>query len=493
MSVHTARGRRAPAAGRACGPLPRSSVPRAVRRDGAPSPRRPLGALPRSAARALLLPFALTAFSAPLAAQLTDDELREALEQALATIRDLEQRVATLEAGGEEDPLEAQLLRLIGDEEDVPPQRTVFPSILNPRIAVYMDTVAEAGNAEEQLGEDGDRFSLRETEVDFRLPISPFAEGVLVTTFEDIGNGEVETLIEEGYANINVNGLTGIDTPAQSKVGRFRVPFGRDNKLHVHDLIQVDRSFPVMNLVGEEGLIGDGVELTLPLTHTEDEDGLGSTTTVWLAVVNGEMFTGEESLLGGLADDAGVGLDSDAPVIVARASQYMELDPRSDLEIGASYLDRLGSGAVMTDMGTKIRPRMYGLDVTWRQRPEENLVGSWLVTGEAVQTEFGYGRATAPGFPSGTDTRRGYSVTAQRQMTNTTYAGLRYGKTDVLGTAIEASDISPYVSWYPTEFFRIRLQGQHIEMDPGRNANRVFMQATWNFGSHNPHPYWTNL
>jgi len=486
MPVPPDRGLHAPAHRRVRGPLPVT-----VLDDGDlphPSPRR----RPARASRALL-PVVLAALSAPVAAQETDDELRDALREALATIRDLEARVAALEAGGETDPLEAQLLRLIGDEEDVEPQRTVFPNALNPRIAVYMDAVAEGGNAEEKLGEDGDRFSLRETEVDFRLPVAPFAEGVLITTFEDMGSGEFETTIEEGYANIAVGGLTGWDTAAQAKLGRFRVPFGHDNKLHTHDLVNVDRPFPVMNLLGEEGLIGDGLELTMPIAHTESDEGLGRTTTLQVAMVNGEMFTSEEGLLGGLADGAGVALDSDAPVVVARATQYMELDRRSDLEVGASYIDRVGSTAVTTDMGTKVRPRVYGLDVTWRQRAEENLVGSWLVMGEAIQTEFGYGRATAPGFPSGTDTQRGYSVTAQRQMSQTLYGGLRVGRTDVLGTDVEAKDISPYVSWYPTEFFRIRLQGQHIETDPGRNANRVFLQATWNFGSHNPHPYWTNL
>jgi hypothetical protein len=427
----------------------------------------------------------------------TLEQFKQALADALATIHDLEARVSELETRDSgDDPLEDQLQRLLGDEEDLPPQRTVFPSSLNPRIGVSMDSVISAGQFEDELGEDGDRFSLRETEIDISLPVAPFADGVLIPVFEDSGNGEFESTIEEGYVNVSVGRLLDTETAMQARIGRFRLPFGHDNQLHTHDLIQTDRTFAVTQQLGDEGLIGDGLEFTFPLGHRENEDGLGRTTTLKVGVVNGEVFTGDESLLNELADDAGLSLDSDAPLIVARASHFVELDERSDLEVGASFLEGLASDAVTTDAGTNVEPTMYALDVTFRTRDDESGVGSWLVAGEVIQTEFDYNGTSAAGFPTGHDTTRGYALTAQRQLTPDTYVGMRYGRTDRLGSDDEVQDFSPYISWYADEFFRLRVQGEHVDIlrdgASDSSANRVFLQATWNFGAHKPHPYWSN-
>jgi len=458
---------------------------------------RPRGAFPfRPVPLSWALP-ALLLLTPGLAAQdALLEEMRRALDEARRTIASLEARVAALEAQGEQDPLEAQLQALLGDEPDEPVQRTVFPSAGNPRIGVFMDAVVEAGQTEEKLGENGDRFSLRETEVDFRLPISPFAEGALISVFEDQGNGEYEATIEEGYTDVALGALLDNDWTTRARIGRFRVPFGHDNRLHTHDLPQVDRPYVISQQLGEEGLLGDGISLNMPIAHRETESGLGRTTTLDVAVVNGEMFTGSDSLLGELADDSGLTLDSDAPVAVARASRFMELDERSDLEFGASWLDGLASDAVTTDVDTDIRPRMLGADVTWRQRDDETGIGSWLVQGEAVQTDFDYQDTGVAGFPVGNDRTRGAAFTVQRQLSPNTYVGMRYGETDTLGSGDEVRDLSPYLSFYADEFFRLRVEAQRLELDEqGGNdttAHRVFLQATWNFGAHSPHPYWTN-
>lgn len=437
-----------------------------------------------------------------LAQQAGVDELAEQLREALASIERLEQRLAALEAGttpdalSEAELLEQRLLALIPEEpRGSPAQLTIFPSASNPRIGVFMDVLAEGGNAEERLGE-GDRFSLRETEIDFRVPISPFAEGVLVSTFEDAGHNEFEALIEEGYADISYAGLFETDTALRSRLGRFRVPFGKDNRLHLHDLPQSDRNLATQYQLGGEGLIGDGIEFSLPLAHSESADGLGATTSVALALVNGEVFTGEEGILGELAADDGLALDSDASLAVGRVSHFRELDRRSDLELGASFLRPLGSDAVTTDAGNEVSPSALGADFTWRQRGDETLVGSWLVQGEWVHTDFEGRGPPQPSFPSQDETNNGYSLTAQRQMSANTYAGVRLDRTDVLGSRMEVDGITPYFSWYPNEFFRVRPSIQYLSLDDdagaGASVTRFLLQFTWNFGAHMPHPYWSN-
>lgn len=48
---------------------------------------------------------------------------------------------------------------------------------------------------------------------------------------------------------------------------------------------------------------------------------------------------------------------------------------------------------------------------------------------------------------------------------------------------------SPYVSWYWSEFLRLRAEYQHRGGDVD-SANVLYFQATYIFGVHPPHPYW---
>lgn len=428
----------------------------------------------------------------------TNDELRTLLQQALDELHDLHGRVDELEGQkaapkSDDDDLEAQLQALLGEDEAEPapqsPPRTVFPSAYNPRIGVFMDAVTNFGNEKEKLG-TGDSFSLRETEIDLSLPLSPFAEGVLVYSIEDQGNGEFGSTIEEGYASITLADLIGVDTPARVRVGRFRLPFGRNNRLHTHDLPQVDRAAPVTYQFGEEGISGNGLLLETPLAS-----GDAGTTSLELAAVNGDVFTGSEGLLGEAASDAGLSITSDAPLGVARVSHFVSFDPLHDLEVGATYLSGVNGHTIVTDAGTDIVPRAAGLDATVRMRDDESGQGSWLFQGELVRTNFDFGSPAAAGFPTGNEATSGWSLTAQRQIGPASYVGVRTGASDVLASTDKVHEQSAYWSWYADEFFRVRVQGQHLSVaDFGADESvwRGLVQFTWNFGAHLPHPYWVN-
>lgn len=480
--------------------MPTPLIAAVVRRRAAPLRR---SRSPAHAPFTLGLALACLLVAAPRSAaqDASNEDLAQQLQEALARIAELTRRVAVLESGQPtspaEDDLEAQLQRLLAeDPPPPPPPRTVFPNATNPQIGVFVDALVDAGDAKEKLGTPSDRFSLRETEVDFRLAISPFADGVLVTTFADAGGGGAfDSGIEEGYANISLGSLLDVDTAATLKLGRFRAGFGAENRLHTHDQMQADRPFVLTRLFGDEGLVGDGLEATLPLWHSGEARGEGNAVTAHVAVVNGDVLTGESSPLSAAADTAGLTLSSDAPLLLARVSDYMELDELSDLEFGASYLTDLRDGAVQTSAGTTVQPRVVGVDLTWRQRDDETGQGSWLVAAEAMHSQYDYGAASAPGFPVGQQTTSGWTLSAQRQSALNTYVGLRVGKADNAAGNGFVKDVTPYVTWYADEFFRLRLQAERLWIDgPGGNdtVNRALFEATWNFGAHMPHPYWTN-
>jgi len=458
------------------------------------------GAHPPSIALLLCLAaLGAAALTPPLSAQDSKDKAIEQLMKELAAERAareaLEKRVEQLEgkAAPSGDDLERQLQGLVapGDLQKAPPRPPSSPAFYDPAIGVFMDSVADAGNFDQRLGEDTDNFRLREAEVDMRLPLSPFAEGVAIFSWENEGNNNFNATVEEGYANINVGALTDTNVDTTAKLGRFRPIFGRNNQLHLHDWLQVYQPLPVRNLLGPEGLVGEGVMVHQPITDWEGAGGLGRTVNLDFSVVNGEMFIGDTAL-GEAADEAGLGLQSDDPMYVARLSQYSELDALSDLELGVSAIGPLGANAVTTDAGERVHVHYLDADITWRDRAAEHGVGSWLVQAEGMRAWID---DTSSDFvPDSSD--QGWWLTVQRQTSANWYVGVLYGTSDVLSSTAHQDSIAPYVTWYADEFFRVRGEFEHLTQNGGgsddniSDANRLLLQFTWNFGVHAPHPYW---
>ena len=124
-----------------------------------------------------LLPLSLAlggVLTAPLAAQ-TNEELKQELAAERAARLALEQRLTELESKmskQQADDMDAQLARLVAPGDlDRAPKTTVFPSASNPTIGVFANAVLDGGNFDSKFGtNDNDRFSMRETEIDMRLP-----------------------------------------------------------------------------------------------------------------------------------------------------------------------------------------------------------------------------------------------------------------------------------------------------------------------------------
>ncbi|MBM3985088.1 MAG: hypothetical protein FJ296_05270 [Planctomycetes bacterium] len=407
----------------------------------------------------------------------------------------LERRVDDLERQRREpssDQLEDRLRLLVapGDLEPAGPRSPTSPSFYNPTVGVFMDSRIDAGNFDTRLDEDTDNFSLRETEIDLRLPLSPFAEGVAIIALEN-EEGEFETVVEEGYASIDVGTLLDVDVDTTARIGRFRPMFGRNNALHLHDWLQTNLPLAMRNLVGEEGLVGEGLALRQPLWGGE-----GQATNLDLAIVNGDLLAGHGSPLDEIAEDAGTEMASDGELLVARASHFTELGEGglSDIEFGVSRLGRLAPDAVETESGAEIDTTYWDFDVTWRSRQAEHGVGSWLVQAETVRAQLDDDGAGLVGD----ERESGWWLTVQRQVSPNVYLGVLYSESDVLASDAEQDSVQPYVSWYADEFFRVRAGIEHLTQDGNgseedfADANRLLLQFTWNFGAHQPHPYWVN-
>jgi hypothetical protein len=337
----------------------------------------------------------------------------------------------------------------------------------NPDIAVVIDTLGTWSN---DRGNDAwNRFDVREAELDLRAAIDPRADGVLVLAFErDVHNppfpetGEEEeegvessANIEEAYAFFHDFGVPNLT----AKLGRFHLRFGRQNILHLHDLPTSDPALVNQAFLAPESLIDSGLSLSYVIPPRLVGDQYIE---LMAEIVTGEGAHSESPTLNG-------DIDVDSPAFNFHALWNRDLGDDINLELGASWLTAQGNASV----------NLYGIDATIVRRGPAGKFNSQLLQAEAI-----YGSVAG-------ESAWGFYVLGQQQLHKDWYAGLRVDWTE---NPLLASDemwaISPYVSWYWSEFLRFRLEYQHRNGDV-ENADVLYMQATFIFGAHPPHPYWS--
>ena len=357
---------------------------------------------------------------------------------------------------------------------------------LNPAISVITNFVAR-GDTKSVRNSDGDRvdnkFNIREAELDLRAPIDPYADGVLIASLESASPGKFSASIEEGY--VNIKKLPFLDEPPlgmKLKVGRFRPAFGKFNILHTHDLPTTFRSLPTEEFMGEEGFIENGgsANFFIP-TPWDEESSLDAT----IEVMNGGDVAISPKIKGG-------------PASLGHLRWYRTFRDAHSLELGWSSYVHPDGGAGSADF--------HGLDFLYRWKPlRQGEYQSFLFGGESMFARRAYPHADEPadvahaikrrGLEPGQGTPWGYSLFGQWQFNQRTYAGLRWDQTTTLfNPNLMRMSLTPYLSYYLSEFLRARLSYEHRWSDffTENNRNSFFFELNWVFGSHPPEPFWVN-
>ena len=362
------------------------------------------------------------------------------------------------------EQLEDELAR-VKTSANRPPTQSA--SAFNPSITVIGNFLGRMDDRPVHLDDDpaqaeiGDRFSLREAELDLRAPIDPWADGVLILSFAEEAPDEYAADVEEGYVLLKKLPFTD-SAPAGLKLelGRFRPAFGRQNTIHLHDLPQVSYSRALQNVLGPEGLVANGVSGRFFLPKPGENDSLEGT----LALIDG-----------GNAPIAGTEESQDVAGL-AHVSWYHDSTVGRDLELGASCWT---SGA---------QHQLFGLDWTYRWKPY--VAGEWnsfIVGGEFFQASTE--DATLVGESSGTD------VWAQYQLDRNLYVGARFDWLEELEQPdAQTRTLGAFVTYYTTEFLRFRLGAEHTSSDVGTldGLDSLFFEVNFIYGSHPAEPYWVN-
>ena len=424
---------------------------------------------------------------------------REAKPDPLAALQALQAQIESMKAEYERrlkelesqlQDLQAQMLRAGPEPEPTQPlaapaQVQVTPGALNPAIGVVGNFLARADN-QKLFMEDGGRIdnklSLREAEIDMRVPVDPYADAVLIVALGAEVPGRFSADLEEGY--VNIKKLPFMDRPPlglKLKVGRFRPAFGKINILHTHDLPQSFRPLPVQEFMGEEGFIQSGISGNFFLPTPWDQKS-----SIDLTI---------QALTGG---DVALSPDQQSrTAYLGHLRWFKTLGEAHNLELGwSSYYHPAGSHVSEADF--------HGVDFLYRWKPLRR--GEWrsfLLGGEMMFARKAYPGAMEPfevasalqGLLPGQGKPLGYTIFGQWQLDRRKYAGLRWDQTDVLyNPALQRQSVTPYFSYYFSEFLRFRLNYEHRWSDlyTENKRNSVFAELNFVFGAHPPEPFWVN-
>lgn len=336
-------------------------------------------------------------------------------------------------------------------------------------------------------------FNARNIELAFDGAVDPYFQGFANIVFKLDNNNETSVEVEEAFLQ-----TTSLPFNLQIKAGQFFVPFGRINPTHPHTWDFADAPLVAGRLLGPDGLRGAGAQIswTLPTPWYSQlliavQNGRGSTAFSFRnpgdnGILFGRKTTDRE--IRGLGD----------LLWVPRWETSVDLTPTQVVLGGVS--GAFGSN----DTGPHTRTQIYGADLLYKWKSARAEGGFPFVK---WQTEWMYrrfeaGRGVDETFPAD-ETFHDWGIYSQVLwgFKKGWVAGIRgdyLHDTDSHFTRdIERqnrSRITADLTWYPTEFSKLRLQYQHDFLDDtfflaGRDVDSVFLQFEFILGAHGAHKF----
>jgi hypothetical protein len=348
------------------------------------------------------------------------------------------------------------------------------PANFNPDLAVVGNFVGNVSTDNDNPARN--RFDLGTLELELRAAVDPRADAVAVIPFERsvddplffdkaAASGDVNTdaSVEEAYLFLHDFGVPNLT----AKLGRFHLRFGRQNILHNHDWPTVDNNFVNQSFLGPEAITDNGLSLSyvIPPKFT-----------------GGNYIEAIAEIVSGEGDDEQPVLNNDAfvdsPALNTHVLWNRDIARDWNLELGASWL----TGKHNDDNQQNVN--LYGGDATLIHTDPTGGFFNQMLQFETIYGDVDTSR-------DDTQHSRGAYLLAQQQLTRDWYAGVRLDWTqNALDDNQEVWGVSPYLTWYWSEFLRFRVEYQHKDGDTP-SEDTLWFQATWVFGAHPPHPYWS--
>jgi hypothetical protein len=336
-------------------------------------------------------------------------------------------------------------------------------------------------------------FNARNIELAFDGAVDPYFEGFANIVFKLDNDNNTDVEVEEAFLQ-----TTSLPFNLQLKAGQFFAAFGRINPTHPHTWDFADAPIVHALLLGGDGLRGVGTQVSwiVPVPWYSQlilgvQNGRGGTGYSFRNPGDNGMFFDRRTTdreIRGLEDF----------VWIPRWENSVDLSPTQVVLAGVS--GAFGSN----ETGGTARTQIYGADLLYKWKSEKAEGGFPFVK---WQTEFMYrrfeaGRGINESFPVA-ETFHDWGLYSQVLwgFKKGWVAGIRGDYYDAQDSRFtddldrqSRSRISANLTWYPTEFSKIRLQYNHDFLDEtfflaGREVDSVFLQFEFILGAHGAHKF----
>ena len=333
-------------------------------------------------------------------------------------------------------------------------------------------------------------FTVPNVELTFDGAVDPYFKGFSAIVTKLTADGETTVELEEAWAQ-----TTSLPYNLQAKAGQFLTEFGRQNAQHPHAWAFVDQPLGLNRMFGPDGLRGQGAKLSWLLpTDTYAEamvtviNSTGGTAWSFRSNESGEIH-------GGVPIERSVETLGDL-LIVPRLTTSVDLTETQTIVLGAS------AAFGPNNSGPRARTQVYGLVAYYKWKAESGAAGfpfaSWQT--EVMSRRYDAGARVAlenaaTKLPA--ETLSDWAAYSQVLwgIRPRIVAGLR-GEIARGGTAAFRSDlrvnqerVSPNVSWYPSEFSKLRLQ-YNVDRREGLGTDHsLWLQFEFMLGAHAAHKF----
>ncbi len=341
-------------------------------------------------------------------------------------------------------------------------------------------------------------FSLRNAEIAMEGAVDPYFKGYGNIVYKLDQNNETGAELEEAYLV-----TTSLPDNLQVKAGQFFAAFGRQNVQHPHQWAFVDQPIILNRTLGPEGLRNVGAQLSwlAPTAFfTEAFLGIfnGQGGTAFSFRNEGEPVDGIPRVHGRETIDRTLRGPGDM-LFVPRITSSFELTDDQTLMVGAS------AAFGPNDTGADKRTEIYGVDSYWKWKPANANAGFPFVS---WQTEANYQRFQAAANLTNAPT--GYASLPDETLDDLGFysqvlwgfqerwvAGLRgeyangnagtYNPSDIYRN--ERTRVSPMLTFFPSEFSKVRLQCNYDHGKLCGDQYSVWLQVEFMLGAHGAHKY----
>lgn len=352
---------------------------------------------------------------------------------------------------------------------------------LNPEISVNVDIFAHLDTDDA----DDQNFVPREFEFSFQSALDPFSRAKIFVTHHAVGP-ELEPFEEsdaqghegeeEGGVEIEEGWVEWVGLPAglSLKLGKFFQRFGALNRWHAHALPFQSRSLPHIAFLGEESLAQAGGSLS------------------WLLPIHG-VGTYDATVEVARSSNTALFGESTRPSVLGHLNGFWQLSEATDLDLGLSWMN--GS---FEDEESFFDRNLYGVEgaLTWRP-PERSRYRELVIRGGAMLLEglahqdVSEGDGEAKEKEAGAGSAMGFWSSAELRLSPQWLIGARFDRVEDPDDSLDtATLLSPTLTWWQSEYVRIRLEYDHLARSAADDAEgRFWLQVTFALGPHRHETY----